>query len=105
MATLLYQGQPGNTSAAVFTATSETMIYAASVCNPTGGAVTLDVWLVPSGGSAVDATMVYKANSVAAGSQQSLAYLINQALAAGDAIHMAASAATSLTVTMSGREV
>lgn len=99
---LLYQGQPSDTAAAVFAATGETMITAASVCNPTGGAVTVTVWLVPGGGSAVDGNMIYSAQSIASGAQQSLAYLVNQTLSATDEIHLEASAATSLSVTISG---
>lgn len=99
----LYTGQPGTSSAAAYTSTNVyTSIYAATVTNPTAGAVTLDVWLVPDGASATDANKIYDGLSVGANSQAGLQFLINQTLDKGAAIHLAASAGTSLTVHISG---
>jgi len=99
----LYTGQPGDTSAAAYTSTNVyTSIFAATVTNPTGSAETLDVWLVPSGGSATDSTKIYDGFSVGANGQAGLQYLINQTLEPGDAIHMAAGTASTLTVHISG---
>lgn len=99
----LYNGQPGVSSAAVYTSTNlKTTLTAATVTNPTGGAVTLDAWLVASGGSANDASKIYDALSVGAGDQVGLPLLVAQTLDEGEAIHMLASSATSLTVHISG---
>ena len=99
----LYIGQPGAASAAVYTSTNQTTsIFSATVCNPTAGAITLEVWHVPSGDTAADDTKIYDALSVPANDEVGLDLLINVTLDNGDAIHMAASSATSLTVSMSG---
>lgn len=99
----LYRGQPGASSAAAYTSTNiKTTLTAATVTNPTAGAVTLDVWLVPSGGSANDASKVYNGLSVAAGDHVGLPLLVAQTLDEGEAVHMSASSATSLTVHLSG---
>lgn len=99
----LYLGQPGATSAAVYTSgNTYTSIFAATVCNPTGGAVTLDVWLVATGGSVADASKLYDAVSIGAGETKGLQALINLTMDKDSEIHMQASAATSLTVSLSG---
>ena len=100
---ILYQGQPSATAAAIYTATVLTSIDAVSVCNTTAGALTLNVWIVPGGGTAAADNMIYNAVSVGANAQISLSLLVNQALGVADELHMQASAATSLTVTISGR--
>ena len=99
----LYVGQPGTSSAAVYTSDNAyTSIFAATVTDVTVGAETLDVWLVPNGGSATDANKIYDAISIGAGDTVGLQFLINQTIEPGGSIHMAASAATSLTVHLSG---
>jgi len=100
---LLYQGQPGASSAAVFTASGTTTITSAVVCNPTAGAVTLEIWYVQSGDTAADDTLIYDVTlSVAAGATVGLDKLIQLSFATGSALHMKASGATSLTVTICG---
>lgn len=103
---LLYIGQPGNSNTTVVAASSSTRtIDAAWVCNATAGAVTLSVHLVPSGDSVADDVALYDAVSVAAGATVQLAALVNQCIPRAATLSMVASAAASLTVTISGRTV
>ncbi len=99
----LYQGQAPNAATAVYTAGIDTTIDAASVCNPTAGAVDLSVWLAPSGAAAADANKLYDVLSVGAHSQASLSLLINQAIPKTGKLFLLASTATSLTVIIAGR--
>lgn len=102
---LLGRAQPGDTATTVVTAADITRaIDAAWVCNPTAGAVTLDVHLCASGQSPADSNALYKGLSVAAGDTVSLSALVNQCIQRGSFVSMAASAASSLTVTISGRQ-
>lgn len=101
---LLYQGQPADTDTTVVAASNDTRtIDAAWVCNPTAGAVTLSVHLVQSGDSVADDVILYHEISVSAGDTVALPALVNQCIPRGATLSMVASAATSLTVTISGR--
>jgi hypothetical protein len=99
----IYSGQAPNAVAAAYTATIDTTIDAASVCNTTAGGVTLSVWLAPTGAASGNANKVYDALTVAPNSQAQLSLLINQAVPNGGKLYLEASAATSLTVTIAGR--
>jgi len=72
--------------------------------NGTGGAVTLTVNLVASAGSA-GASNVKVAKSIAAGETYTFPEIVGQILNAGDFISTLASAATSIVIRVSGREV
>lgn len=99
----LYHGQPGTSSAAVYTSNNQyTTITGATVQNTTAGAVTLDAWIVPSAGSAADATLVFEGLSVAANSVVGLDKLVAHTIPKDGELHLAASAGTSLTVCVSG---
>jgi hypothetical protein len=99
----LYHGQPGASSAAVYTSDNQcTTITGATVQNTTGGAVTLDAWIVPTGGSAVDATLIFEGLSIAANAVAGLDKLVAHTIPKDGELHLAASAATSLTVYVSG---
>lgn len=102
---LLYQGQPGTSSAvAVTTSSAVRAIDAATVVNPTGADAWLSVWLVQDGDSAVDANILYHEMAVVAnGVPVSLSQLLNHALPAGATIHLQAETATALTVHISGK--
>lgn len=101
----LYIGQPGSSAAAVYTATNtRAHIFSASVCNSDASAYTLDVWLVPSGGSPSAANKIYDQLSVSAHSQQGLSLLINMTVPKGATLQMQASTAAKLTVQISGDE-
>ena len=84
---------------------SKTMIDKVTVTNTTAAAVTFSCNLVPEGGSVADANAVIKTKSVAAGDTYVCPELVGHVLEPGDAISMIASAADSLTIRASGREV
>lgn len=86
-------------------ANAKTMIDKVTVTNTTAAAVTFSCNLVPEGGAVADANAVIKDKSVAAGDTYVCPELVGHVLEAGDAISMIASAATSLTIRASGREV
>lgn len=76
------------------------------VCNYSGSAVTVRVWLMPSGsGSAVDSGLRVIDKSVAATASVSLDEVVGSFLNPGDYIAWSASAATSINGGASGREL
>ncbi len=77
-------------------------ISQATVTNTTGGAVTITLYLVPSAGSAGDSTTILDAKSIAANTAVILSELIGHNVPAGCTIRALASAATSLTLAISG---
>lgn len=93
--TILYT-VPANTTAIVdhFTA-----------CNSSAGAVTLTIHLVPRGGSVDNSNILTKATSLAAGATYIASEMQSQILSTGAQIVVSASAATSISVRCSGREV
>jgi hypothetical protein len=99
----LFSGQAPSAVAAAYTATIDTTIDAASVCNTTAGGVTLSVWLAPDGAASGNANKIYDALTIPANSQTQLSLLINQAIPRLGKLYLLASAATSLTVTIAGR--
>ena len=89
--------------AAVYTASIDTVIDQAVVCNTTAGGVALSVWLAPTGAASGDANKIYDALTVAPNSQVQLALLVNLAIPKTGKLYLLAAAATSLTVTVAGR--
>lgn len=71
--------------------------------NPTAGAITIDVHLVPPGGTADATNKIVSALSVGAGLDTSLSSVSGQTLAAGGAIAAKASGA-GLVIRSTGRE-
>lgn len=100
----LAQTQPGTSYATAYTVPAATSCIVKEVvaCNPTGGSVALDLSLVASGGTA-GATNNVIANAVIGGYSTAI-FTFSQVLAAGGFISAKASAAASLTVTVSGVE-
>ncbi|MCA0846119.1 hypothetical protein [Salipiger thiooxidans] len=99
----LYVGQPTDAAAAVYTSTNTyTTITAATAFNGSGGAVTLDVYVVPSGDSAGDDNKVYEGLSLADGASVGLQYLVGQTLEPGDTVQAAASTTTTISMRLSG---
>lgn len=90
---------PITTEAAVYTqggkasSSNRVKINEASATNTTGGALTLDVHVVPKGGSVGAGNQVYKALALAAGATVHLAELVGLELGAGDKITALASGA------------
>lgn len=103
---VLYQGQPGiSPAAAVDSESVVRAIDAAVVVNPTAASAWLSVWLVQSGDTAADDTIIYHEMAIANdGVPVSLSALINQAIPSGAEVHLQAETASALTVTISGKQ-
>lgn len=96
-----------NTTTTYYTAPSSTraIIDLVTVTNRTGGAVTIDVYLVPLADSADDENKIIRAESVAAGATVIIEELKGQVLETGDFLSCTASAGGSLVLRVSGREI
>lgn len=73
--------------------------------NTSGGAVTLIVHIVPFGGTAGVSNQISSTKSLAANEVYTFPELVGQVLASGEFISTIASAATSITIRASGREI
>lgn len=73
--------------------------------NTSAGNVTLSVNLVTSGGSATSANLVTDARAIAPDETYTFPELVGQVLEPGGFISTIASAATSITIRVSGREI
>ena len=103
---LVSSQQLTNANATYYTATNvTTIIDKCTVCNTTAGAVTLTLDLVDSGGSAGASERVISALSIAAGQTYTCPEMVGQVLNSGDTLQGLASANTSLTIRVSGREI
>jgi hypothetical protein len=101
---VFYHGVVSDSAGVVIGASDATRaIDAATVTNTTGSAATLTLWQVPSAGSRADANVLVKDLSVLADTTIALAPIINHAISRGATIHAEASAASSLTLIVSGR--
>lgn len=98
----LYQGVLTGTGAAVYSpgAALQGAIHAANVWNPTAAAVTLNLYIVPTGGSAADATRVVKM-SVPAGAYAPIPDIVNHKIANPSALY---ADGLGMTLTISGAE-
>jgi hypothetical protein len=96
------------TAAVVYYSTSikvQAVITQATVSNPTAGAATATVYLVPPGASPGAANAIIWQQSIAAGATVRLYPMVNHVLvSAGSSIQALASAATALTFRCSGYE-
>lgn len=86
-------------------ASTRTIIDKCTATNTTGGAVTLSVWLIPSGGSRGNSNKIIDAVSVPANTCKDFSELQNQILGTGDTIDILAGSATSINIKVSGREI
>lgn len=100
---VLVSQQMANTETIYYTASAATSvkIVAASVCNTSGGAVTVSVSLIKTGGTAGNTNRV-ASFSLAAGDSSVLSELVGAFLGPGDFISAIASAATSVALVFSG---
>jgi hypothetical protein len=109
--TSMYASLPTQQLAQVVATTGFVKIYSATsaaashlntiaVCNTTGGAVTITLCIVPSGGTAAAGNAIYFGTSVAANT--TLTWTGAYVIPAGGSVQVLASAATSLTVTLAG---
>jgi len=93
-------------TATYYTATNvKAILDKVTLCNTTAGAITVEMWLVPTGGTAGDSNKVLDAISVAAHTMYTYPEIVGHVLAAGDTLQAKASAATSVSLRVSGREV
>ena len=98
--------QAENAQTAQYTATNcKAIIDKFTVTNTNSSNVTISVNLVASGGSAGNSNLIVKTRSVVPGETYLCPELVGQVLEAGGFISTLASAATSLTITASGREI
>jgi len=81
-----------------------TRIDSVSVTNPTASAATITLYVVASGGTAGDANTISKAHGVNAGQTWNCPDLIGKVLPAGSTLQAIASAATTLTLAVSGTQ-
>ena len=95
-----------NSQSTVYTATGVTAIIDKfTATNTSAGNVTISVNLIASGGSAGNSNLIVDARAVAPNETYTFPELVGQVLEAGSFISTIASAATSLTITASGREI
>ena len=83
----------------------KTIIDKFTATNTTGAPVLISVNLVPVAGTASDSNLVLKQRSIAPNETYTCPELVGQTLEAGGFISTLAGAATSLTISASGREI
>jgi hypothetical protein len=103
--TRLGQAQPGVAFSNLYVvpAAKSAIVKGLVVCNVTGGSIALDVSLVASGGTAGDTNAVIRNHIIQPWA--TVMYTLDQVLATGGFVAMKASAASSLTLTLSGVEI
>lgn len=93
-------------NATYYTATNvRTIIDKFTLTNTSAGAVTATIDIVDSGGTAGATERLISARSIAAGETYTCPEMVGHIMNSGDTIQGLASAATSLTIRASGREV
>lgn len=98
--------QAENSQTTQYTATNvKAMIDKFTATNTSAANVTLSVNLVASGGSTSAANLIVDARTIAPDETYTFPELVGQVLEAGGFISTIASAATSLTIRASGREI
>ena len=104
--TLIPAKQAENTQTAQYTAVNcRAIIDKFTATNTSAGNVTISVNLIASGGSAGNSNLSVDARAIAPNETYTFPELVGQVLEAGSFISTIASAATSLTITASGREI
>jgi hypothetical protein len=104
--TIIPAKQAENSQTTQYTATNaRTIIDKFTATNTTGGAVTLSVNLVASGDTASASNLIVDAKSIASGETYTFPELTGHVLLPSGFISTIASAATSLTIRASGREI
>ncbi len=83
-------------------ANTRTIIKKLTVTNPTVGALTYTLYLIPTGGTAADTNTLISARVINAGETQEVFEAEGQILNAGDFLQALASSATSLSLQASG---
>jgi len=91
---------PQTTPSAVYTSSGNTAISNAYFCNYSGSVVTIDVYIVPTAGTAGDTNRIYKSLSIPAADT----FVMDQeklVFGAGEMLQVSCSAATAVTATIS----
>lgn len=98
----LYQGQPGTSSATVYTVPASTNVKLESMilCNTTSTAATITMSVVPSGGTAGVTNRIMSGQPVAANSM--VPFDIHAYMVTGDFIAALQGTSSAITVTISG---
>lgn len=103
---LIPRKQAENAQTAQYTATNcKAVIDKFTVTNTSAGNVPFSVNLVASGGAAGNSNLVLKTRSIAPNETYTCPELVGQVLEDGGFISTLAGAATSLTISASGREI
>jgi hypothetical protein len=98
--------QAENTQTTQYTATNcRAIIDKFTATNTTAGNVTISVNIVISGGTAAASNLIVDTRSIGPDQTYTFPELVGQVLDAGNFISTIASAATSLTIRASGREI
>ena len=87
------------TPTAIYTSSGSSVVTLLYFCNTSGSSKTVDVYLVPNGGSATSATQIYKAYTITS-SDTLVVDKEKIILDNGDAIFASANANTSITTTV-----
>lgn len=104
--TLIPAKQAENAQTTQYTAINcKTIIDKFTATNTSAGNVTFDVNIVTSGGSAGVSNLIVDTRSIAPDETYTFPELVGQVLESGGFISTIASAATSLTIRASGREI
>lgn len=99
------QAAAAETTAYTTPAGTRTIIDKMTGTNTTGGVATLTIKLIPNGGAAGASTTIVQAKTLQAGETYTFPEVVGHVLNAGGFISLLASAAASITVRASGREV
>lgn len=94
-----------NAAVTLYTSVAKTIIDKLTVCNTSGGAVTVTIYIVPSGGSVGASSLIVATFSIAANTTVDMTQIQNQILEAGDFIAALASSTTVMTIRAAGRLV
>lgn len=86
-------------------ANTKTIIDKFTATNTDSGAVTITIYVVPSGSVAADSNKIISALSVSAGATADITELKNHVLSAGEFISVLAGSASKMVIRASGREV
>jgi hypothetical protein len=103
---LIPSKQAESSQTAQYTATGvKAIIDKFTVTNTSAGSVNFSVNLINASGSAGDSNLIIKTRAIAVSETYNCPELVGQVLEAGQFISTLASAATSLTIRASGREI
>lgn len=95
----------GTSIASLYTSSSRTRLDKVTVSNPTAGAQTVSIYLVPSGSSPDATTEIVPALSIAAGASVEITTIEGQCLEKGATFQASADAASALVLMVTGVQI